>query len=1017
MIATILQSSPSFNSVYYNEQKVKDGVASLLEIRNFGPIETLGYHSPTELTDYLKEYSSRNDRIKKPQLHIAISCKGKEMSEEELLSFAHEYLAEMGYENQGQPLLIYAHRDTDNNHLHIISSRVDPSGKKIDDHHERRKSQTVLEKLEKRNIKKKTKEDITAALGFNFRNISQFRAIMEAMNYECYVKDENVHIKKGGAVQDTLKLSIVNAAIQRNLLEPEYKLKPRYSQLWGIFKKYKNLNSSLSGFEKDLKKKFGLSLVFYGSKDSPYGYSVVDFNNKMVLEGGKIMKVKEMLSFLSPEEHLKQIENLIDLSFQENPFISTKELNQRLFKIGAYVRKNEIIVGNNKNAMKDIFTEQLKRNNQIQRLNSFKPTSEAERDIICKMAKFTDRELVQIHEFTGEDYAPSGLNELKEAYTKSNIDDRRAALEQAGFILMRKDNRLYAYNSKLSSIIDIHRAGLPVMSTDGILRMIREKLEAKPFTTTNTINKDLIVAGTVINKNEVVMGDKSFELDEDIVIQLKRNNVLAMIDCFCPKDNIERDILCEAFRFKEPELVKVTPKNPLAEESEKPKGIEDLNKILSLEDPMALLQGLENSDFTVVCKRGEHYAFSPKFKSIINLDREGCPVIEKTTAERIIVEILKNKPSITTYEMNRKLNRIGAEVKKGFLLMDEEKIELDSETVAQLELNDKIALINSFKPSTTQERNILCKIYTLPETEIDKIELISDEDYTPKGVKDLEEIFNIPNIVHRNHILQDGKYRIERYEGKTYAVNVSGRSIIDLERFVHKDMGYPDILETIQKCLYYDPYINTQDLNKELMAIGAYISANVIHFGDEEQPVPDNVKEQLKRNNMIDWLNCFNPTTEEERDVICKCCRFSEPELIRLDTHALSYYPNGWESLKNIIHQNSRKELLPAIEKAGFRLVIHNDTLYAVNFEKMSVINLQKVDLPIGLYSSLYKSAQGRSLPMPENNIQGKGSAQRLANGVKAALSARGSEANREWEVGKKRQNQDDPDQNKGYSY
>ena len=52
------------------------------------------------------------------------------MTHEELVNFARRYMNEMGYGQPGQPMLIYAHHDTDNNHIHIITSRVDPHGKK-----------------------------------------------------------------------------------------------------------------------------------------------------------------------------------------------------------------------------------------------------------------------------------------------------------------------------------------------------------------------------------------------------------------------------------------------------------------------------------------------------------------------------------------------------------------------------------------------------------------------------------------------------------------------------------------------------------------------------------------------------------------------------------------------------------------------------------------------------------------------------------------------------------------------
>ena len=142
MIATILPGSADFHAVGYNEHKVYKGVATLLEMQNFGGLEASEHPTAKQLVQFLQFYSSQNSRIQKPQFHVAISCKGHEMSEQQLLDFAHRYLQEMGYAEPGQPWLIYAHHDTDNTHLHIVTSRVAPDGRKIQHNHERRRSLT-----------------------------------------------------------------------------------------------------------------------------------------------------------------------------------------------------------------------------------------------------------------------------------------------------------------------------------------------------------------------------------------------------------------------------------------------------------------------------------------------------------------------------------------------------------------------------------------------------------------------------------------------------------------------------------------------------------------------------------------------------------------------------------------------------------------------------------------------------------------------------------------------------------
>lgn len=232
MIATILPSSANFHAVAYNEKKVAKGVARLLEMSNLGHIGVLSKPTAKEMQDYMIAYSSRNSRIKKAQFHLAISCKGHEKTEEELLQFAHEYLKEMGYGNEGQPLLVYAHTDTDNTHIHIVTSRISPDGKKISDHHERVRSQAVLNKLVGKDVKAKAAEDLAASLGYSFSTFAQYKALMTSMGYEVYEKNDIVYVKRDGAVQAKIGYADICGKFHKVQLD-----KTRRRQLWAIDRK------------------------------------------------------------------------------------------------------------------------------------------------------------------------------------------------------------------------------------------------------------------------------------------------------------------------------------------------------------------------------------------------------------------------------------------------------------------------------------------------------------------------------------------------------------------------------------------------------------------------------------------------------------------------------------------------------------------------------------------------------------------------------------------------------------
>ena len=359
MIATILPSSTTFHAVDYNERKVSEGVAELLEMKNFGFIGQIDSYTPDQLKQYLTKYTYRhNQRIKSPQFHLAISCRGDEYSYEQLLDIAHQYLKEMGYGEEGQPLLIYAHHDTDNHHLHIVTSRVAPDGHKIDDHHERVHSQEVINRIMGENQQQRASEAVKNAFDYKFATLNQFRAILESSGYECYEKDGNLCIKRDGHVIDTLLLTTILQHLQT--FEPDER---RRKQLRAILLKYRDMTADKEELRQLMKQKFGVDLVFHGSKDKPYGYTIIDHQNKTVLKGGDVLKLKDLLQFQSKTERLHRMDEFIDAMLEDNPDLTTRELNRMLRRqFGTHISKGRIAYGDDFIDLKDYQLQALKAN-------------------------------------------------------------------------------------------------------------------------------------------------------------------------------------------------------------------------------------------------------------------------------------------------------------------------------------------------------------------------------------------------------------------------------------------------------------------------------------------------------------------------------------------------------------------------------------------------------------------------------------------------------------------------------
>ena len=344
MIITILPSSANFHAVAYNEMKVEKGVATLLEAQNI-----LGLRPEAFITEKLRQffidYSSRNTHIQNAQFHVAVSCKGTEYTHQQLLDIAHRYLKEMGYADEGQPLLVYAHHDTDNNHIHIVTSRVAPDGHKIDHNHEKRRSRAATLKIMEEYTGQRQEPDVNDiakdALTYRYTSKAQFCAIMESLGYECKDDEEKpmVHLYRNGEELGTIQVQL----IMRHALKENKPDDKRRRQLRAILQKYRHLSANKKELDAHMKRKFGISLVFVDKADTPYGYIVVDHKNKTVFKGGEFLSIKDLLQFEDAATRFAKIEQTIDDLLADNPKLTTADINRVLYRqFGTHIHRGTV---------------------------------------------------------------------------------------------------------------------------------------------------------------------------------------------------------------------------------------------------------------------------------------------------------------------------------------------------------------------------------------------------------------------------------------------------------------------------------------------------------------------------------------------------------------------------------------------------------------------------------------------------------------------------------------------------
>jgi len=345
MIAKIISNandSSGFPSIKYSLKKEDLSRGELLEIKNF-PASYNKSCKDYELRDYLVNTTkglrhNSKKQIKNPELHAVISGKGK-ISKEELNEFSVKWLDKMGYSKQ--PSIIVFHNDSKNNHVHVITSRVDiETGKKINNDNERYKSLEALESILGKEIKRdKKKKNI---LSYDFNTKGQLLNTLDQYKIP-YSEDE-----KGDV---TVKYGKDQFNFDKEYFQVNSKKKidfARKKQLRAIFYKYKEQSnikafkvqeSKRATFESQfisaINKKFGIELVFHSKDDKdPFGYSIIDHKENKVYKGSDVMKMKEIVKFSANKITRKEFENLKDMRAQNKLSAETflKKSNQEFAK-------------------------------------------------------------------------------------------------------------------------------------------------------------------------------------------------------------------------------------------------------------------------------------------------------------------------------------------------------------------------------------------------------------------------------------------------------------------------------------------------------------------------------------------------------------------------------------------------------------------------------------------------------------------------------------------------------------
>jgi hypothetical protein len=129
MVAVIHTSNSLVRAFNYNEQKVRQGVATCILAENY-PKEAAALIC-SQKYNRLRNQAALNDNVKRNSVHISLNFDPSErLSLDQLTAIAQTYMEKIGFGEQ--PYLVYQHHDAGHPHLHLVTVKIRADGSRID---------------------------------------------------------------------------------------------------------------------------------------------------------------------------------------------------------------------------------------------------------------------------------------------------------------------------------------------------------------------------------------------------------------------------------------------------------------------------------------------------------------------------------------------------------------------------------------------------------------------------------------------------------------------------------------------------------------------------------------------------------------------------------------------------------------------------------------------------------------------------------------------------------------------
>lgn len=373
MVAKISSGSSLYSALAYNHQKVTASYAKVIFTNNMVEPKD-GNFSIGICTGSFEPYLLANKRTENPVIHISLNPDPKDkLSDEQLAQIAEEYMQKLGYGNQ--PFVVYKHEDIDRHHLHIVSVKVDETGKMIRDNFQHRLSMRICRDLEQKyglvpanekqkaegyslkavdpkkgNIKQQIANVVrTASQTWHFQSFNEYKALLSVYN----VHGAEVSGEHGGKLYSGIIYAPLSGkgevfgtpiksskfgkqtgsdAIQKRIEKSKELIKTNNlkENPKAIITKALETCKSRTDFEKQLLKN-QISVLFRENESGRiYGVTFIDHRQKFVFNGSRLGKDFSANAFeqkFNEEKHSSEQEKSTEFTPPQSTFNSDSILD------------------------------------------------------------------------------------------------------------------------------------------------------------------------------------------------------------------------------------------------------------------------------------------------------------------------------------------------------------------------------------------------------------------------------------------------------------------------------------------------------------------------------------------------------------------------------------------------------------------------------------------------------------------------------------------------------------------